>query len=92
MARNSFGDIEVYQQRRRATVTQNKWSAAHNNLKEGTHTCHVLGLFQVENDVEVNPYFICEMDDGRCIYAEPTQVRFIDTDDKGEIVNVTDSY
>lgn len=78
--------IEVYWQRRRATVTQNRWNALHNHLDEGEHTCHVLGLFQVANEDEVTPYFICEMNDGRCIYAEPTQVRFIDTDEKGEIV------
>ena len=31
--------------------------------------------------VVISTYFICEMDDGRNIYATPPQVRFLDTAD-----------
>ena len=72
-------NITIMWQRRRAEVTQNTNQAAYNKLAEGTHPCHVLGLFQVALDEDVQPYFVCELDDGRNIYADPTQVRFLDT-------------
>ena len=73
-------------QHRRATIVLNAHQAAYNKLPSGTHLCHILGLFQVADEEDVNPYFICEMNDGRCIYADPTQVCFIDTDENGEII------
>ena len=72
-------DITIKWQRRRAEVTQNSSQAAYNKLEEGTHLCHVLGLFQVDEGEDIQPYFICELDDGRNIYALPPQVRFLDT-------------
>lgn len=73
--------IKVEMPRRSAEVTQNAQQAAFNNVEIGIHKCHVLGIFQVAEDEEVQPYFICEMDDGRNIYATPPQVRFLDTAD-----------
>ena len=71
--------VNVAWQRRRAEVTQNVQQATFNKLEVGTHPCHVLGLYQVADEDDVQPYFVCEMDDGRTIYAKPTQVRFLDT-------------
>lgn len=72
-------DMTIKWQRRRAEVTQNAFNARFNKVEEGVHPCHVLGLFQVVEDEGAQPYFVCELDDGRNIYAEPTQVRFLDT-------------
>ena len=73
------GRITVEMPRRRAEVTQNPSQAIYNNVKVGTHPCHVLGLFQVADGEDVQPYFVCELDDGHNIYAAPPQVRFLDT-------------
>ena len=80
-------EISIQMPRRRAEVTQDKHQAIYNKLDEGVHPCHVLGLFQCnDGDEDVNPYFICELNDGRCIYASPGQVRFVDTDEEGEML------
>ena len=79
-------DITIKWQRRRAIVTQNTHQAIYNKLTEGEHPCYVFGLFQVAEEDEVQPYFICELNDGRCIYASPEQIRFVDTDEEGEIL------
>lgn len=73
-------DIVVKMPRRSAEVKQDSMQAAYNKLTEGVHPCHVLGLFQCnDGDEDVNPYFVCELNDGRCICAAPNQVRFLDT-------------
>lgn len=84
---NTEMEIKIRMPRRRATVTQNASQAAFNKLTEGANQCHVLGLFQFsDGEEEVRPYFICELNDGRCIYADPIQVTFLDTDENGDIV------
>ena len=86
MANGITCEIQVVLQRRRAEVTFDKTRANYHKVEEGVHPCHVLGLFQCnDGDTDVNPYFICEMNDGRNIYMPPECVRFVDTDEEGEI-------
>lgn len=78
--------IKVELPRRRATVEVRADAAAFNKIEAGVHECHVLGLFQYSNgDDEIAPYFICELHSGQNIYADPLNVRFVDTDEEGEI-------
>lgn len=72
-------DMTIKWQRRCAEVTLNPCQASYNKLEVGTHKCHVLGLFQVADGEDVQPYFVCELDTGCNIYAAPPQVRFLDT-------------
>lgn len=79
------GTLKFEMPRRSATVYVSRNAANFNNIEEGEHKCHVLGLFQVAQDEDVQPYFICELNSGQCIYADPVHVRFTDTVE-GEIV------
>ena len=80
--------MQMMMPRRLATVEVSSEAASYNEIEEGTHECHVLGLFQYsDGDTEVRPYFICELHSGQCIYADPKNVRFVDTDERGEIID-----
>lgn len=72
-------DMTIKWQRRRAEVTLTPYQASYNNLEVGTYKCHVLGLFQVADGEDAQPYFVCELDNGCNICATPQQVRFLDT-------------
>ena len=39
--------------------------------------CRVFGIFQVADGEDVNPYFIVELEDGRCTYVAPEELQFI---------------
>ena len=79
--------MQIVMPRRRATVNVSTNAAKFNNIEPGTHECHVLGLFQYDDGCgETCPYFICELHSGQNIYADPLDVRFVDTDEKGEII------
>lgn len=82
------GTITVEMPRRRAIVNISDAAARFNKIEAGTHECHVLGLFQYDNhEDETAPYFICELHNGQNIYADPLCVRFVDTDENGEIID-----
>lgn len=86
-------EIKMQMPRRRASVVVSRAMASFNNIPEGDYECHVLGLFQVggvDCGEDVQPYFICELRSGQNIYADPCYVKFLDTDDYGNIVDEED--
>ncbi len=49
------------------------------NLSVGEeYKVYVHGIFQVKDVDGAEVYFICEFEDGRCCYADPQYIRFID--------------
>lgn len=85
------GKITVAWPRRRATVEVSEHAAAYNKISVGTHECHVLGIYQYsDGDDEVAPYALCELHSGQVIYADPAKVRFVDTDENGNIIEEVD--
>lgn len=37
----------------------------------------VFGLFQCSDEDGAQPYFVCELDNGKCIYLMPEDIQFI---------------
>lgn len=52
-----------------------------------TQQCHVLGLFQISEDCESIPAFVCEFNNGTVLALFVECVRFVDTDERGEIID-----
>lgn len=44
--------------------------------------CRVWGCYQVNDGEDVNPYFVIELENGKCTYAAPEQIQFIKEDDE----------
>ena len=44
--------------------------------------CYVHGCYQVDDGEDVNPYFVIELEDGRCTYAAPENIQFIKGEDE----------
>jgi hypothetical protein len=53
-------------------------------IKKGTEVTVVShGCFQVnDGDDDVNPYFIVELEDGRCTYVSPEDIQFVEPADE----------
>lgn len=50
-----------------------------NIVKDTEVHCHVWGCYQVDDgEGDVNPYFIVELQDGRCTYVAPEDIQFTD--------------
>ena len=72
--------MEVTMPRRSAEVDIGAYWHKKLGIDMGITPCHVLGLFQ-ENDGEgCYPVFVCELNDGRVLTAETSEVRFTDTE------------
>ena len=72
--------MEVTMPRRSAEVDIGAYWHKKLSIDMGITPCHVLGLFQ-ENDGEgCYPVFVCELNDGRVLTAETSEVRFTDTE------------
>ena len=51
------------------------------DIKKDTEVpCDVFGCFQVSDGEDINPYFIVELESGRCTYVAPEDIRFVDKD------------
>lgn len=87
MANGIPWQIQVVLHRRRAIATVNANIAKHYNLSEGEQACFVLAT-SPEGDLEqgICPVFICEFTNGRVVNLPTECVRFIDTDERGEII------
>lgn len=74
--------IDIAYQRRRALYTP-PINRPQYNLKAGESVLvHVHGCFQVDDGEDVNPYFVIELEDGRCTYAAPEYIQFIKEDNE----------
>ena len=75
-------DIEILQQRRRAIYTPGVDRPTLGLTKGTPVECKVFGCYQVSDGDDVNPYFVLELESGRCTYALPEQIQFIKEDDE----------
>ena len=72
--------MEITLPRRSAEVDIGAYWHKKLGIDMGITPCHVLGLFQ-ENDGEgCYPVFVCELNDGRVLTVETSEVRFTDTE------------
>ena len=60
------------------TIKSNAVAMSHNLPKDSEHKVYVHGLIQYKDEDSADAYFICEFEDGRCFYADPRYIRFID--------------
>lgn len=75
-------EIEIKHERRRATYTPLVDRPALGLVKNTPVNCRVWGCYQVHDGEDVNPYFVIELDNGRCTHASPEQIQFIKEDDE----------
>lgn len=45
------------------------------------YKCRVWGCYQVDDGEDVNPYFVIELENGRCTHAAPEQIQFTKEDE-----------
>ncbi len=77
------GCIEMSWQRRRATYKPTFDRPKIGLKKDDEVKCRVLGLFQyTDGDSEACPYFIIELAEGKCTYADPEHIQFADADEE----------
>ncbi len=75
-------NIEMRWQRRRATYLPIV-DRPHLGLEAGVPVpCRVWGCYQVAEDEDINPYFVIELESGKCTYAAIDQVQFIEEGDE----------
>ena len=77
--------IKVEAPRRRAIANLNSYVAKHHNKPEGEQECFVLATLPWSNGCDAEPVFVCEFSDGSVINIATESVRFVDTDEEGEI-------
>lgn len=64
---------------RPAVYRPNKFAAKRLGIEPDTEVnVTALGLYQVTDGDEAGPYFIIELEDGRCRYAAPDEIQFVD--------------
>ena len=85
MALGSY-EIAVVFKRRRAEINVNKFVAKRYDIPEGLTPCFVHGAMPEQDCDMVVPVFVCELFDGRVINVYTEQVRFTDTDERGEVI------
>lgn len=72
--------MEVTVQRRSAEVSIDAYWHKKLGVDMGITPCHVLGLFQENDEDGSYPVFVCELNDGRVLTAATSDVRFTDTE------------
>ena len=73
---------EIAWQRRRALYTPLVDRPALGLTKGVPVNCSVWGCYQVSDGDDVNPYFVVELENGRCTHALVDQVQFIKEEDE----------
>lgn len=74
--------IEMRYERRRAQFIAKQFHEAKFGYKKGEVVkVDVLGLFQCSDEDGAQPYFICELENGKCIYVLPEDIQFIKEDE-----------
>lgn len=68
---------------RPAHYRPNKYAAMRMGVAEGSKlNVEVLGLFQINDGDDIEPYFVVELGDGRVYYAHVTEIQFADTGER----------
>ena len=76
---NNSMTINIGLHGRPAEYRPNQYAAVRLGVEKGsTLNVEVLGLYQVADGEDVNPYFIVELQDGRVRYASPDEITFVD--------------
>ena len=71
-------EVSVNLATRPALYTPNKYRAAALKVEEGAVlNVEVFGLFQVASDEDTDAYFVVELPDGSCTYANVTEIKFV---------------
>lgn len=79
-------DFEFTWQRRRATYAPIVDRPALGLTKGQEVQCRVWGCYQVNDGEDINPYFVIELENGRCTHASPEQIQFIEFDEEDDDV------
>lgn len=76
--RNSI-EVNMNLSGRPAYYRPNKYAAMRMGVAEGSKlNVEVLGLFQINDGDDIEPYFVVELGDGRVYYAHVTEIQFAD--------------
>ena len=75
-------EMEIVWQRRRAIYTPLVDRPALGLTKNTPVNCRVWGCYQVNDGEDVNPYFVIELESGRCTHASPEQIQFVKENDE----------
>ena len=82
-------DIRIQMPRRRARAYVDEETSVFYNIEQGYKECYVLGMSELTHmsgPKRTEPVFVCEFPDGKVINIHTEWVKFLDTDEKGEIV------
>lgn len=76
--------INIVYQRRRALYTPLVNRPTLGLVSGVAVWCRVHGCYQVADadGIDVNPYFVIELEDGRCTYASPECIQFVKEEDE----------
>lgn len=75
-------EIAIKHERRRAYYTPIVNRPALGLQKDVAVVCTVWGCYQVNDGEDINPYFVIELENGRCTHALIDQVQFIKEEDE----------
>lgn len=75
-------NMEIVWQRRRA-IYRPRINRPQLGIEKGTEVpCRVWGCYQVNDGEDVNPYFVVELENGRCTHVSPEDIQFIKEEDE----------
>lgn len=75
-------NMEIVWQRRRA-IYRPQVDRPQLGIKAETEVpCRVWGCYQVSDGEDINPYFVVELENGRCTHVSPENLQFIEEDDE----------
>ena len=75
-------EIEIKYERRSAIYTPLVNRPALGLTRDVPVNCEVWGCYQVNDGDDINPYFVIELENGRCTHALIEQIQFIREDDE----------
>ena len=78
----TLSNIEIKFQRRRAIYRPRVDRPALGIVKGTEVRCLVWGCYQVTDGEDVNPYFVVELESGRCTHVSPEDIQFIKEEDE----------
>ena len=69
-------NMEIRQERRSAVLQVSEYWKKQYELSADEMNVSVLGIYQVSDEDHAEPMFICELPDGRCLFAQIEKIRF----------------